>query len=91
MRVATGALVGEWTERPVDVDGRRLDMSVLSDLDKARFSVPQWYPDYSGTYWADGTVLDVPGGDYQVIENVRVIQKCMRQVYPCLLYTSRCV
>ncbi|MFR7887657.1 MAG: DUF2586 family protein, partial [Bilophila wadsworthia] len=26
MRVATGALVGEWTERPVDVDGRRLDM-----------------------------------------------------------------
>ena len=57
-------------------------MSVLSDLDKARFSVPQWYPDYSGTYWADGTVLDVPGGDYQVIENVRVIQKCMRQVYP---------
>ena len=82
MRVATGALVGEWTERPVDVDGRRLDMSVLSDLDKARFSVPQWYPDYSGTYSADGTVLDVPGGDYQVIENVRVIQKCMRQVYP---------
>ena len=55
-------------------------MSVLSDR-QGPFSV-QWYPDYSGTYWADGTVLDVPGGDYQVIENVRVIQKCMRQVYP---------
>ena len=33
-------------------------------------------------YWGDGNVLDVNGGDYQVIENLRVIQKCMRRVYP---------
>ena len=82
MRVATGALVGSWTERPVDKSGRRLDMSVLEDLDKARFSVPQWYPDYEGMYWADGNVLDVNGGDFQVIENVRVVMKAMRRVYP---------
>lgn len=82
MRVATGALVGAWTERPEDKAGRRLDMSVLESLDKARFSVPQWYPDYEGMYWADGNVLDVNGGDFQVIENVRVIMKAMRRVYP---------
>ena len=82
MRVATGALVGSWTERPADKSGRRLDMSVLEGLDKARFSVPQWYPDYEGMYWADGNVLDVNGGDFQVIENVRVIMKAMRRVYP---------
>lgn len=44
MRVATGALVA-LMERPADKSGRRLDMSVLEGLDKARFSVPQWYPD----------------------------------------------
>ena len=33
-------------------------------------------------YWGDGNVLDVNGGDYQVIENLRVVQKCMRRVYP---------
>lgn len=82
MRVATGPLVGEWTARPVDKDGLILDMSVLDALDKARWSVPQWYPDYPGVYWGDGNVLDVPGGDYQVIENLRVVQKAMRRVYP---------
>lgn len=82
MRVPTGPLLGSWATRPVDVSGRVLDMSVLDALDKIRFSVPQWYPDYPGTYWADGNVLDVPGGDYQVIENVRVVQKAMRRVYP---------
>jgi len=82
MRVATGPLIGAWTERPEDVNGRVLDMSVLEALDTARFSVPQWYPDYPGTYWGDGNVLDVPGGDYQVIENLRVVQKAMRRVYP---------
>ena len=82
MRVATGALVGNWAERPVDKGGRRLDMSTLEALDAARFSVPQWYPDYEGMYWADGNVLDVSGGDFQVIENVRVIMKAMRRVYP---------
>lgn len=82
MRVATGALVGTWSDKPTDVTGRVLDLSVLKSLDAARFSVPQWYPDYEGMYWGDGNVLDVNGGDYQVIENLRVIQKCMRRVYP---------
>lgn len=82
MRVATGALVGVWTARPEDKDGVILDMSVLSALDKARWSVPQWYPDYPGVYWGDGNVLDVPGGDYQAVENLRVVQKAMRRIYP---------
>lgn len=82
MRVATGALVGEWSDRPTDKTGRVIDLSVLKALDAARFSVPQWYPDYEGMYWGDGNVLDVNGGDYQVIENLRVIQKCMRRIYP---------
>lgn len=81
MRVATGALVGTWTARPEDKDGVILDMSVLTALDAARWSVPQWYPDYPGVYWGDGNVLDVPGGDFQVIENLRVVQKAMRRVY----------
>lgn len=82
MRVATGALVGQWSTRPTDATGRVIDLSVLKALDAARFSVPQWYPDYAGMYWGDGNVLDVEGGDFQVIENLRVIQKCMRRVYP---------
>jgi len=82
MRVATGPLVGEWSDRPEDKDGVILDMSVLDALDKARWSVPQWYPDYPGIYWSDGNVLDAPGGDYQVIENLRVVQKLMRRIYP---------
>lgn len=82
MRVKTGALLGNWLTKPKDKDGRALDMSVLEALDKARFSVPQWYPDSPGMYFGDGNVLDVPGGDFQAIENLRVIQKCMRKVYP---------
>ena len=82
MRVATGPLIGAWSERPVDCTGRVLDLSILKAFDAMRFSVPQWYPDYPGTYWADGNVLDVPGGDLQSIENLRVVQKAMRRVYP---------
>lgn len=85
MRVKTGPLIGSWadkTKRPKDSNGRLLDMGILNSFDAARFSVPQWYASYDGIYWADGNVLDVEAGDYQVIENVRVIQKCMRRVYP---------
>ncbi|WP_027179785.1 DUF2586 domain-containing protein [Maridesulfovibrio bastinii] len=81
MRVATGPLVGEWSTKPMDKDGREIDMSILEDLDSARFSVPQWYPDYPGMYWGDGNMLDVPAGDYQCVENLRVVQKAMRRVY----------
>ena len=82
MRVKSGSLVGNWTERPKDSTGREIDISVLEALDSARLSVPQWYPGYDGTYFGDGNVLDAEGGDYQVIENLRVINKCMRRVYP---------
>lgn len=82
MRVMSGALVGKWTEKPKDSTGREIDLSILESLDSDRFSVPQWYPGYDGTYWADGNVLDAEGGDYQVIENLRTINKCMRRVYP---------
>ena len=51
-------------------------------MDENRFSVPQWYPDYDGTYWGDCNMLDVDGGDYQVVENLRVVQKAMRRIYP---------
>ena len=82
MRVKTGPLLGEWSDKPKDKNGRAIDMAMLYALDKARISVPQWYPGYPGLYFGDGNVLDVPAGDYQVIENLRVIQKCMRRVYP---------
>ncbi|MOA17468.1 hypothetical protein D3C78_1377290 [compost metagenome] len=38
-----------------------------------------WYPDYDGIYWADGRQLDVEGGDYQVIENLRIAYKVARK------------
>lgn len=82
MRVKTGTLLGSWSAKPQDMAGRAIDMATLDSLDKARFSVPQWYASYDGIYWGDGNVLDVNGGDYQTIENLRVIQKCMRRVYP---------
>lgn len=82
MRVPTGPLLGAWSDRPVDNTGRKLDMATLHSLDLARVSVPQWYAGYPGVYFGDGNVLDVEGGDFQVIENLRVIQKCMRKVYP---------
>ena len=82
MRVKTGPMLGEWTVKPQDADGRNIDMATLKTLDAARFSVPQWYAGYPGIFWGDGNVLDVPGGDFQTIENARVIHKCMRRVYP---------
>ncbi|MFZ7175161.1 DUF2586 domain-containing protein [[Pasteurella] aerogenes] len=79
-RVQTGALVNLGGEKPQDKDGNPLTLAHLKDLEKARFSVPMWYPDYDGYYWADGRTLDVEGGDYQSIENVRVVDKVARQV-----------
>ncbi|MBU9838384.1 DUF2586 family protein, partial [Rahnella aceris] len=44
------------------------------------FSVPMWYPDYDGYYWADGLTLDAEGGDYQAIEYLRIADKAARRV-----------
>ena len=79
MRVATGALLG-LGETPVDSAGVPLPSAILSELDKARFSVPQTYPDYPGVYWGDGNMLDAPGSDFQVVEYLRITDKAARRV-----------
>ncbi|MDF5777767.1 DUF2586 domain-containing protein [Pseudomonas syringae] len=84
MRVATGAVLGLGAE-PKDMDGIPLSTAVLSQLDAARLSVPQTYPDYPGTYWGDGNMLDTPGSDFQVIENLRVVDKAARRVRALLI------
>ncbi|HEJ9057274.1 TPA: DUF2586 family protein [Serratia fonticola] len=80
-RVKTGPLldIGS-TERPVDKDGVEITLAELQTLNSNRFSVPMWYPDFDGMYWADGLTLDVEGGDYQVIEYVRTVDKAARRV-----------
>lgn len=80
-RVATGALVNMGrNDKPQDSEKRELDIATIKALNKARFSVPTWYPDYEGYYWADGVTLDVDGGDYQAIEYLRVADEMARQV-----------
>jgi Protein of unknown function (DUF2586). len=80
-RVATGALTGlKTTERPKDSAGQAIDLATLQALATARYSVPMWYADYDGLYWADGVTLEVEGGDYSVIEHVRIADKVARRV-----------
>ena len=78
-RVKTGALVG-LGNKPVDKAGITLPLATLQTLEQNRYSVPMWFPDYDGTYWADGRTLDAEGGDYQVIENLRVVYKVARRM-----------
>ncbi|WP_421179670.1 DUF2586 domain-containing protein [Aeromonas enteropelogenes] len=78
-RVKTGAMVG-LGNKPKDKDGTELPLATLQTLEQNRYSVPIWYPDYDGIYWADGRTLDGEGGDYQVIENLRVIYKVARRM-----------
>ncbi|WP_102794289.1 DUF2586 domain-containing protein [Bowmanella denitrificans] len=79
MRVASGALVGLGAT-PLDSDDRPLTNAHLKALDALRFSVPQTYTEYPGMYWGDVNLLDIPGGDYQVIEHLRVVDKAARAV-----------
>lgn len=79
-RVKTGALVNVGDNKPKDKDGNEITVANLKALEQARFSTFMWYPDYDGYYWSDGRTLDVEGGDYQAIENVRVIDKAARKV-----------
>lgn len=78
-RVKTGAVVG-LGNKPKDKAGIPLPLATLQTLEQNRYSVPMWYPDYDGTYWADGRTLDAEGGDYQVIENLRVAYKVARRM-----------
>lgn len=80
-RVQTGALLDMGsTDLPVDGIGSALTLATLQALEAQRFSVPMWYPDYDGYYWSDGRTLDVEGGDYQAIENLRIVDKVARRV-----------
>ncbi len=79
-RVKTGALKDMGAILPVDGAGKQIDLATLQALEKNRISVPMWYPDYDGLYWADGRTLDVEGGDFQAIENLRIVDKVARNV-----------
>ncbi|NMZ24643.1 DUF2586 family protein [Pseudomonas proteolytica] len=84
MRVATGPVLGLGPV-PVDAEGVPLPSAIRAELDKARFSVSQTYPDYPGVYWGDGNMLDTPASDYQVIEYLRLADKAARLVRPLLI------
>lgn len=79
MRVATGSLIGLGPV-PVDKEDQSLPSAVLTELDKARLSVPQTYPDYPGMFWGDANLLDAPGSDFTVVENLRIVDKAARRV-----------
>ncbi|WP_163832244.1 DUF2586 domain-containing protein [Spartinivicinus ruber] len=79
MRVATGPLI-TLGPTPGDKESQRLPSAIIAELDKVRLSVPQTYPDYPGTYWGDANMLEQPGGDYQVIEHVRIVDKAARAI-----------
>ncbi|MDK1334457.1 DUF2586 domain-containing protein [Cronobacter turicensis] len=80
-RTKTGALLSLGSdEMPLDGTGAWLELATLRALEAQRYSVPMWYPDYDGIYWADGRTLDVEGGDYQSIETLRIADKAARRV-----------
>lgn len=82
-RTATGALLGlgiDSSDLPVDKDGVEVSLDYLKAFEAIRYSVPMWWADYEGMYWADGRTLDAQGGDYQVIEHLRIIDKVARRV-----------
>lgn len=86
MRVATGSLLGEFSERPRDKDGRQLDKAVLHQLhDAARLCVPTWYEDYEGTYTSDASMLAPKTSDYGVLEYLRLADKAARAIYLLLV------
>lgn len=82
-RTATGELLGLGigsSDLPVDKDGVEIGLDYLKSFESIRYSVPMWWADYEGMYWADGRTLDVQGGDYQTIEYLRVVDKVARRV-----------
>lgn len=79
MRVKTGALVG-LGEAVKDAKGHAVDSATLQAMETNRLNVIATFPDYAGVYWADGRTLDAAGGDFQVIEHLRVLMKAARRV-----------
>jgi hypothetical protein len=81
MRVETGPLIGvDQTCLPTDNAGVVYNNAHAKALNDQRYSVPQLYADYPGVFWSDGQMLDAPAGDYQVIENLRIVDKAARAV-----------
>lgn len=87
MRVATGPIA--LMPLPTDKDGKPLTNATTKALDAKRFSCPQWYKGFDGTYFGDVNLLDAEGGDFQRIEDGRVADKAARQVRIRALYQIR--
>ncbi|STO56743.1 DUF2586 domain-containing protein [Grimontia hollisae] len=79
MRVATGPVL-DLGDTPLDSAGKPLGLATLGALSRERLSVPQWYADYEGIYWADAATLEAKGGDYQFLEYIRPVHKLNRRV-----------
>ncbi|MEX9212841.1 DUF2586 domain-containing protein [Providencia rettgeri] len=82
-RVKTGALISlgaDSADMPTDANGVDIDLATLRAMHDLRLSVPMWYPDYEGLYWSDGNTLEVKGGDYPVIEYLRIVDKAARKI-----------
>ncbi|WP_188008996.1 DUF2586 domain-containing protein [Grimontia hollisae] len=79
MRVATGPVL-DLGDAPLDSAGKPLGLATLGALSRERLSVPQWYADYEGIYWADAATLEAKGGDYQFLEYIRPVHKLNRRV-----------
>lgn len=84
MRTATGGAVG-LGPTPADSTGAPLTEAVLTTLESYRLTVTQTYPDYAGVYFSDFNLLDAQGGDYSVVENLRVVDKAVREIRALLM------
>lgn len=73
-RVMSGAILG-LQEPQAGLTG-----SVLKDIANARCVVPFSFANFEGVYWSKSITLDAAGGDYQALENLRVIKKIARNI-----------
>ena len=65
---------------PEDSAGEPLTNATTAALDALRFSCTQTYADFDGIYFGDVNMLDAEGGDFQKIENGRIVDMAARQV-----------
>ena len=81
MRVRSGAIASAGS-KPVAANNadEALSLATLEALDGERFTVFQWYEGREGVYLADGNTLEATGGDFPVIEWLRVTDKAARRV-----------
>ncbi len=66
---------------PVDKDGKSLTLATLTALhNTARLTVPFWFTDVQGIFWTDCLTLDAVGGDFQLVQHRRVVDKASRAI-----------